>query len=146
MRQRDYILRMIEQFAEALARIAGLKRAGKLDEAELLVRQTADSIFGPLRGMIEKVDAASAALLLEGHDKIGVYASLCAEQAEIWESRGEDARARAEYRRALELHLEAARRAPDGAASQIEAIRALRAKVDEARLAPPYRAMLDGLA
>lgn len=140
-RQRDYLLRMIEQLAEAIGRIAGLRRAGQLDEAELLVRTTADGLFGPMRDMLDRLDAAGASTLLGDDEKIGAYAALCAEQAEILELRGRAAQALAERRRALELYLEAVSRAPGDSARAREGARALLARVDAARLPERYRAL-----
>ncbi|WP_437571535.1 hypothetical protein [Sorangium sp. So ce542] len=140
-RQRDTILRMIEQLAEAIGRIAGLRRAGQLDEAELLVRTTADGLFGPMRDMLDRIDAAGAATLLGDPEKIGAYAALCAEQAEILELRGRAAQALAEQRRALELHLEAMSRAPEGNPRAEEAARALLGRVDAERLSARYRTL-----
>lgn len=141
IRQRDYILRMIEQLAEAVGRIAGLRRAGQLDEAELLVRTTADGLLGPMRDMLDRLDAAGAATLLGDHEKIGAYAALCAEQAEILELRGRTAQAPAERRRALELYLEAVSRASEGNPRAQEGARALLGRVDAARLPERYRAL-----
>lgn len=141
IRHRDYILRMIEQLAEAIGRIAGLRSAGKLDEAQSLLRETADGLFGPMREMLDRVDAASAATLLGGHEKIGAYAALCAEQAEIFELRGERKRAASERRRALELHLEAVRKAPHGDTPSRQAARALLARVGAAGLPERYSAL-----
>jgi hypothetical protein len=141
LRQRDYILRMIEQLAEAIGRIAGLRRAGQLDEAELLVRGTADGLFGPMRDMLDRLDAAGAATLLGDPEKIGAYAALCAEQAEILDLRGRAGQALAERRRALELHLEAVSRAPEGNPRAEEAARALLGRVGAARLPERYRGL-----
>src|SRR5262245_4994962 len=110
--RRDYIVRMIEQFAQALARIAGMKTAGKHDEALILIRQTADGIFGPLRESLDRLDSTSAATLLGNREKIAVYAALAAEKASIVELQSQPAKARAGYLRALELYLEASRLTP----------------------------------
>jgi len=141
MRQRDYMLRMIEQLAEAIARIAGARAAGKLDEANLLVRETADGILGPMRSMLERVDAASAATLLGSRDKLCAYAALVSEEAKNAEAGGDAARARRSFRRALELYLEAGSSGESDAVWP-SAVRALRAVVDEATLAERYRARL----
>ncbi len=107
LRQRDYILRMIEQLAEAMARIVGARKAGDLHQARQLLRETADGLFGPLCGMLEKVDAASAAMLLADGEKIRAYAALVVEEANILEQEGELGRAKSLRRRALDLYLEA---------------------------------------
>jgi hypothetical protein len=107
--QRDYIMRLIAQFGQALARLLGLRKAGKLDEAQKLVDETANGIFGSLRSMIDQVDASSAAGLLVAREKIVVYAALTAEEAEIAAARGQTRKAASRRRRALELYLEASR-------------------------------------
>jgi hypothetical protein len=140
--RKDYILRMIEQLTEAIARVVGLKEAGKLDEALQLARETAGGIFGPLLRTLDEVDSATAANLMGDGDKVSAYAALLAEQADIHERRGDARRARADHRRALEMYLERARLAPPLDDRARAAIEALRAKVDETRLAERYRSAL----
>ena len=62
--RRDYILRLIEQLAEMLGRIVGLRKSGKLDEAEKMVRAVGDGLLGSSRTMIDSVDSSTAANLL----------------------------------------------------------------------------------
>jgi hypothetical protein len=140
--RKDYILQMIEQLTAAVASVVGLKEAGKLDEALRLVRATADGIFGPLLRTLDEVDSATATSLMHDSEKVAAYATLLAEQADIYERKGDARRARADHRRALEMFLERARLAPpidDGARAVIEA---LRTKVDEGRLGERYRSAL----
>jgi hypothetical protein len=143
IRERDYILKMIEQLAAALSRVAGLKTAGKLDEAGDEIRNTADAILGPLANTVDALDAASAAKLLGNRQKIGVYAALVAELADIRAREGRDAEARSKYRRALEVQLACLSEHPDGAEQTRTAIRALRSKVVEADLPEKLRRALD---
>jgi len=142
--RRDYIMRLIEQFAQVLARIMGLRKAGKLDEAQILVNETADGIFGSLRSMIDKVDASTAAGLLGGREKIAVYAALNAEEAEIAALKGDGRKAQARRRRALELYLEASRLGELDAHS-LAAIELLRQAVDVDRIDARYREWLERL-
>jgi hypothetical protein len=142
MLERDYILRMIQQLAQALGRILGLKRAGKLDEALLEVRATADGIFGPMRRTLEAIDAQSAASLLGNREKIEAYAALTAEEASIHELLGDARRARGGERRALSLYLEVAILGQEASEGARAAIEELRRKVDESRLPPRYREAL----
>lgn len=144
MARRDYILRLIEQFGELLAKIMGLRKTGKLDEAEKLASETADGIFGSLRKMIDQVDPSSAAALLGSSEKLSVYAALTAEDAEIAAARGDPRRARARRRRALELFLEASRMgALDGPSRAT--VELLRQTVDVERLDDRYRELLASL-
>jgi hypothetical protein len=137
--RKDYILRMIEQLAAAIAGVAGLKEAGQLDDALRLVRETADGIFGPLLRTLDEVDSATAASLLGDGEKVAAYAALLAEQADIHERKGDARRARSDHRRALEVYLELAPPRDDRARA---AIQGLRTKVDEGRLAERYRSAL----
>jgi len=107
MIQRDYVLRLIQQLAQALARIAGLKRSGQLDEALDDVGATLNDLFGPLRQTLDAIDARSAARLLTDRERIEAYALLTAEEASILELMGHRARAGAGAQRALALLLEA---------------------------------------
>ena len=108
IRQKDYILRMLEQIAETLASIMGLKSAGKLDEAERLVRETIDGLLGPLKSALPGLDARSVAVLLGSREKLEAYAALLREEASILELRGDARGARRAEKRALELSRECA--------------------------------------
>ena len=127
---------MIEQLAETIASIAGLKRAGKLDEAELLVRETIDGLIGPLRGALEGLDASSAAALLGSREKLGAYAALISEEGSIKEQKGDARGARRARRRALDLYREVLRAGAGAGASDdktLEAIRSLEEVLSAAR-------------
>jgi hypothetical protein len=139
---RDYILKMIRQLAQALARIMRLRTSGELEEALLLVRTTSEGLFGPLARTLPELDAASAASLLGSRERIDAYAALTAEEAAIHETKREAKRARALHRRALELRLEAARLPGELGEEARAAIAELRAKVDEPRLDARYRSAL----
>jgi len=104
--QRDYIERMIEQAAQAFAQILDLVRAGDLDLAMILLRKTRDLVLGPMRPVLERVDAASAVELVGKYemDRLRMYAALLGEEGALHERRGKPARAELCYRRALELY------------------------------------------
>jgi hypothetical protein len=110
--QRDYILRMIEQLGLFLAKIMGARKAGDFELAEREAKAALGALFGPLAEMLEKVDSASAASLLGGPEKVGAAAALYAERGAAREAAGNQAAARADKKRALELYLEAARLKP----------------------------------
>lgn len=140
--RRDYIVRMIEQFAETLGRILGARKRGDLDEAERLLRESADGIFGSTRSMLDALDPASASALLGSPEKTRIYAALTAEEAEILAARGNAPKARTAHRRALELYLESVRGPSAIDPRTREAITALRGDVDEERLGARYREQL----
>ena len=104
--QRDYIERMIEQAALAFSQILDLVRAGDLDPAMIMLQKTRDLVLGPMRPVLERLDASSAVELLGKYemDRLRMYAALLAEEGAIQERRGKPARAELCYRRALELY------------------------------------------
>jgi len=104
--QRDYIERMIEQAAQAFAQILDLVRAGDLDPAMILLQKTRDLVLGPMRPVLERLDASSAVDLVGKYemDRLRMYAALLGEEGGIHERRGKPARAELCYRHALELY------------------------------------------
>ena len=137
--ERDYILRLIQLLAQAVARIFGLKRAGKLDEALEAVSLTVDEIFGTLRITLDAIDPQTAAMLLADHERLKAYALLTAEEASILELMGNAARAKGGYIRALLLYLEMAIREEKPHEDVSAAIAHLRHAVDESKLPQRYR-------
>jgi hypothetical protein len=133
MIQRDYVLRLIQQLAQALARIAGLKRSGQLDEALDDVGTTLDDLLGPLRQTLDAIDARSAARLLTDRERIEAYALLTAEEASILELMGHRARAGAGAQRALALLLEAQVLGHTLSADAVEAVARLQQTAGEDR-------------
>ena len=104
--QRDYIERMIEQFAQAIGEIVQLIRAGQFDPALIVVRKTSELVLGPLLPVLERLEAASAVELVGTYelDRIRMYAALLGEEGAIRELRGQPERAQQCYSRALELY------------------------------------------
>jgi hypothetical protein len=134
--RRDYILRMIEQLSVFIARIVGARKAGDMELARREVDAAMGALFGPLAGMLEKVDAASAASLLGDPEKIRAYAALLTERAAIDGSRADELRA-------LVLLLEAARKAGAVDERARGAIAALAERVPRERVPEAYRRELD---
>lgn len=146
MLERDYVLRLIQLLAQTVARIFGLKRAGKLDEALEAVGLTVDEIFGTLRITLDAIDSQTAARLLPDPERLDAYALLTAEEAAILELMGDTARAQRGYLRALSLYLEMAIREEKLSEDASTAIAGLRGKVDEHTLPPRYRDALASLS
>jgi hypothetical protein len=104
--QRDYIERIIEQFAQAVAQIVAAVRAGDFDLALITVRRTSDLVLGNLGPAMERLDAASVVDVIGKHDidRVRMYAALLAEEGTIRELRGEAPRAHYCFSRALDLY------------------------------------------
>ena len=145
IQERDYLKKLIEQFAAALARIAGLKNEGKLEDAEDCVHSAAEEAFGALASTLDSLDAKSAAEVLGHRQKLGIYAALTGELADICARDGRQKHARSKYRRALELQLASLAVYPEGTEQTKTAIRALRAKLVLDDLPAELRSALDAL-
>jgi len=60
----DYILRQISLLVAVLAKIAGLKKAGKYQEAQKIIDQAIEGVFGLEAGIIKQLDDHSLTSLL----------------------------------------------------------------------------------
>jgi hypothetical protein len=161
MYREDYLLRMIHQLAQALARISGLNQRAEHGEA----LREADGAWGELLGdippdMAGSVDSHTLAGLLRQPARIRLASRIASEQAHALAGQGDAAGAARRARRALELRLEARaadaaapdrspdsqRGAPDGPEGDAAAIRALLALAPADTLAPRYRTLVGQIA
>ena len=105
--QRDYIERMIEQFAQAIGSHRGRDSCrGFRPGSPSTIRRTSELVLGNLGPVLERLDAASVVDLIGKHDidRVRMYAALLAEEGTIHELRGEAPRARYCYIRSLDLY------------------------------------------
>jgi hypothetical protein len=146
--QRDYIERMIEQVVQAFAQILELVRAGDLDPALILVHKTRDLVLGPMRPVLERVDAASAVDLVGQYelDRLRMYAALLGEEGAIHELRGDSARAEQCYHRAVDLYAAISLAGTRLKAADLERIIMLLPKLDPANIDRRYSEELRRLA
>jgi hypothetical protein len=91
----DHLMRMIRQLAAALARIAGLRKAALLDQAEEELDAAMASLGGIDPRLAEASDAAVLAALVRDPARREALSRLLAERAENLEARGEPVRAEA---------------------------------------------------
>jgi hypothetical protein len=68
--QKDYLMRLLEIFAESLGRLLDLKARGKPREALDAVQETADGIFGESMSLIESLDPESVVDILVEPEKV----------------------------------------------------------------------------
>ncbi|HEU0033877.1 MAG TPA: hypothetical protein VFQ53_24785 [Kofleriaceae bacterium] len=112
MYREDILMRWIRQFAEALARLAGLRKSGDLraarDEIERLYEE-----LGIPRELVDLVDAATLAGMLRTPDRMRAAARLLWEEGHVLRATGDPLAAGIRYRRAHELFLEARAIAPE---------------------------------
>lgn len=101
MQRRDYLERLIEQIVAAIARIAGLVREARFEDAERELDATWSSAIGFRRKDAMRLDAATLRTLLGA--KAELAAKLLEAEAELESARGVIGAAEALRRRALEL-------------------------------------------
>jgi hypothetical protein len=102
----DYLLRMIEQLVDAVARITGLNRRAEHHQA-LVAADQALGELGVAAELIHTVDPRTLAGMLREPARIRIAAQLLRESARALAGQGDAARARVRSRRALELLLAA---------------------------------------
>ena len=108
--ERDYILRVIEQLAQAVAKVMGLVAAGKLEEALAQIDQSEQELLGSeLRGL-RHVDGAIVAVVLHSPDRVRGWALLTAKRAHVLELMARHGEARIAASRAMDLYAVAQRR------------------------------------
>ena len=107
MFREDYILRIIQQLVDAIARIAGLNRRGDHDRALAEAEQAWGKLLDAPRELIDAVDSATLAVMLREPDRMRVAAQLLHEEGRALAGKGDPLHAQLRYRRAMELMLEA---------------------------------------
>lgn len=132
--QRDYLMRMVEQSAAAMAQIAALILAGEFDLALIVVRRTSDLVLGSLGPAFERLDAASLVDLVGklDLDRVRVYAALLVEEGTIRERSGQIARARYCFTRALDVYQAISRSGAHLAPADLERMAMLPPKLEAA--------------
>jgi tetratricopeptide (TPR) repeat protein len=135
--RQDYLLRLIEQFADALRRIAGLRKKGDYDAALGDIESTWNKLLDVPYQLVDVVDTATLAAQLKEPANMRIAAQLLAEEAQALAGKGDPVHASVRYRRALELFLEA--RAVDPQPDDEAAILELSRHVHANQLDPRYR-------
>ncbi len=136
MYREDYIMRLVRQLAEAVARMAGLRKAGDHDGA-LAAAGTLYDELGIARELIDLVDTPTLASLLGRPDKMRAAAQLLWEEGHIYKAKRDPLAAFTRYKHAHQLFLEA--RAVDPQPDDDSAILELSRVVHARDLDPQYR-------
>jgi len=136
--QRDFILRMIEAVAAALARVLRRRQERDFVGARQEIAQTIGEVLGPRGAMAAMVDARTAADLISDGRQIALYSRLLAEDADILDEMGQPDAGRVTRQRALELLLETRIRRLELRDEDHAQLRALALRVERAALAPRY--------
>jgi HPt (histidine-containing phosphotransfer) domain-containing protein len=109
--KRDYILRMIAQLRQLAEALVGKVRQNE-DSAEVRAqaREALAALLGPMSDVVQRLDSASAAQMVNDPDVLAAWAHVVAAEADAHRASGDAATAGALSRRALELALEAHQR------------------------------------
>jgi hypothetical protein len=111
--ERDYFKRQIKALVDGLARALGLARKEhRHDDALEAIRKTPSDWFGIEAEVLERVDPASAVMLLREPAKVEAYVWLLEQQAEIHDERGDAPAATASRARAAAIRAAAAAATP----------------------------------
>ncbi|AKF79052.1 hypothetical protein MFUL124B02_00640 [Myxococcus fulvus 124B02] len=105
--RKDYVERLIEQFAAALARLLKARHEKRFADAAALIRSTALDTLGMEYSALLMVDAASTARLLGDPMRVKVLARLVAEDGELHLEQGDSRMATERFEYALALYAEA---------------------------------------
>ncbi len=108
--QRDFILRMIEAIAAAIAQIRKRRESGDLVGARSLVHNAIVDLLGPAAAMVGMLDSRTAANLVSDPIRLAMWARLLHEDSELLREMKRTTEADATERRVLELLLESWRR------------------------------------
>jgi hypothetical protein len=121
----DYLLRLIRQIMAVLVRIAGLRRAGKLDEATEEIQTAKQNHFGALAELLPRLDPETAAHMLGSTERTLAWTALLQEEAELCDALRHTARGAALRQQAAALLAVARERAPEDTKRIEEAVQAL---------------------
>jgi hypothetical protein len=102
----DYLLRIIKQATEALAKAFALKRSGDHELATHEIDTAISLLLGPQADVIAAVDTATAVSLLEDRKSAALYARLLSARGELLRYQRDEDRVEAIERRALEVAIE----------------------------------------
>ncbi len=140
--QRDFILRMIEAIAAAIARIRKRRSEGDLVGARQDVRQATMELLGPAAAMAIMVDVRTAANLISDPHRLRLWCHLLAEDSALLSEMGKGRETGAVDRRIVELLLEAWQREKEWDEHTEEVFAAARARGGAEHIDAAFRAAL----
>jgi hypothetical protein len=136
--QRDYILRLIEAVAAALARIIRRRDSRDFEGARREAQIATIEFLGPLASIVGSVDSRTAADLVGEAWRLSAWARLLAEDAETLRQMNQPEAAQRNDRRACELLLEVVLRGEELETDAVPTLQNLRQRVPVQSLDPRY--------
>ena len=115
MLREDYLIRMAAQFAEVMARVAGLARAEEYDPALAAIGQSFEGLFGLSADLVRRLPARELLAMLRldatapaWRERCAMVAALLEEEGRLETARGRHDESRASRLKALDILLEIA--------------------------------------
>lgn len=142
--QRDYILRLIEAIAAAVARIVQRRAAGDLAGARREAHVARVELLGAIAPVVDTVDSRTAGDLIGDPWRLSALARLVLEDAATLRAMNDETTVAALERRGCELLLEAWLRGRELDADAAQALDAVAARVPYESLEPRHREALTG--
>jgi len=105
MYQKDYILRLVEEFMRVAARLAGLRESGQFRQLDEEIRRVYDSVLKTDYTLVTGFDNSSLEQYMNDHqpEEWEMLASLLLIEGESFADRGEQNMAEDRFRKALGL-------------------------------------------
>jgi len=107
MMRDDYIIRLIKQLGQFLARMAGKRKDEDYEGAIAEAGKAWDELIGHPRELVEVVDSHTLAGMLKDPARMRAAGQLLVEEGRAYAGKGDPVHAAICYRRAWELYLEA---------------------------------------
>lgn len=140
--QRDYIQRLMERIAAAIARAMKRKSDGDPVGARQELQQSIMELLGPAAAMAPMVDSRTAANLVGDPHRIRLWTRLLSMDRELLHDMGREAEARNTDRRIVELLLEGWKREPEWDDDTHAVFAAARVRGGDVPLDPGFAAAL----
>ncbi len=109
----DYLMRLIRQLVDFIARIAGHNRRGEHDKALSEAARAWDDYLDVPRELVDVTDTPTLAAMLRDPAKMRAAAQLLIEEGRAYAGKRDPVTATRRYTKALELYLEARVIAPE---------------------------------
>lgn len=109
----DYLMRLIRQLVDFIARISGYNRSGEHDKALVEAARAWEDLLDVPRELVDVTDTPTLAAMLREPQKMRAAAQLLIEEGKAFAGKRDPMTASLRYRKALELYLEARVIAPD---------------------------------
>lgn len=145
MIREDYVLRLIRQATQLLARVLKLKDEQRLEEAKTTLEQAFEALLGPDRAWLREVDTGTVATMLDDPEAMRLLARLTVTEAALLESQGKLLLAHHKGQWALALLLEAQARSVKPSAELRAEVKQLEGALSARQVAGAYGEVVERL-